>query len=242
MDKLSIKLEIFEGPLDLLLHLIQKNKLSIYDIKITIVTKQYIDYLNKMKELDLEVASEFLVILAQLLYIKSKMLLPKTNEENLEDDPRQELIEKLLEYQKYKETIGFFTEREKTGSITLVKTPEKLEFESFEYSYTNANLDELLKALNQIIKKVERQKPPPKEPFEKLLRHKVFSVIEKQSYVLELIFKKEKLKFLEIFNGFFERGEIVATFLAILELVRLKKIIIKIGKNGNIVLQKKSVI
>ena len=98
MEKPSLTLEIFEGPLDLLMHLIQKNKVSIFDIPVAEISSQYIAYLKKMKELDLEVASEFVVMAAQLLYIKSRMLLPKPEAAPEEDDPRQELVERLLEY------------------------------------------------------------------------------------------------------------------------------------------------
>ena len=103
MEGLSFKLEVFEGPLDLLLHLIQKNKVSIYDIPIALITDQYFEYMNAMEENDIEVSSEFLVMASRLLYIKSKLLLPVHSEEEEEEDPRQELIQNLAEYKKYKE-------------------------------------------------------------------------------------------------------------------------------------------
>ena len=113
MSELSFKLEIFEGPLDLLLFLIQKNKVNIYDIPISLITEQYLKHLEEMEKHDLEISSEFLVMAARLLYIKSKMLLPKHEEleSEEEEDPRQELIQNLVEYKKYKEVSHFFSDR-----------------------------------------------------------------------------------------------------------------------------------
>ena len=127
MEKLSFKLEVFEGPLDLLLFLIQKNKVSIYDIPVSIITEQYMEYLKLMETNDLEISSEFLVMAARLLYIKSKMLLPKHEEleGEEEEDPRQELIQNLVEYKKYKEVSKFFSDRKNICDFLYFKNSVK---------------------------------------------------------------------------------------------------------------------
>ncbi|MCD3283552.1 segregation/condensation protein A, partial [Clostridium botulinum C/D] len=127
---LNIKIENFEGPFDLLLHLIKKNEMDIYNIRIYEITTQYLKYLNSMKELDLEVTSEFIVIAATLLEIKSKMLLPKQETEENEDDdedPRKELINKLLEYKKFKQIANFLKQREENMGFMYSKKPEIIE-------------------------------------------------------------------------------------------------------------------
>ena len=122
-NKLSFKLEVFEGPLDLLLYLIDKNKVNIYDIPIASITEQYFEYLELMEQTDLDVSSDFVVIAANLIYIKSKMLLPKHNDkEELEEDPRDELVEKLLEYKRYKEIAKVLSDNENSNYYVYYKT------------------------------------------------------------------------------------------------------------------------
>ncbi|MBQ7792086.1 MAG: segregation/condensation protein A, partial [Clostridia bacterium] len=125
---IELKLEQFEGPMDLLLHLIRTNKIDIYDIPIFTLTEQYISYLKAMESLNMEIASEFLVMASELLYIKSKMLLPKPPQEDEEEaeDPRKELMQKLLDYQQYKELSGYLKEREPLGAYSFTKAGEKI--------------------------------------------------------------------------------------------------------------------
>ena len=127
MSNLNIKLQNFEGPFDLLLHLIKKNKMNIYDIKIYDITNQYIEYLKSMKEMDLELTSEFIVMAATLLEIKSKMLLPKPKIEEEEEDPRKFLMEKLIEYKKYKSLSNLLLERRGDDGYVFCKKPEIIE-------------------------------------------------------------------------------------------------------------------
>ena len=124
MEQLSFKLDAFEGPLDLLLALIKKNKVNIYDIPITEILDQYMQVMAEMKETDLEISSEFLVLAATLLQIKSKMLLPKDDENEEEDDPRAELVRRLVEYRQIKESIEFFREHENAGDSLFFKLPD----------------------------------------------------------------------------------------------------------------------
>ena len=124
---IPVKLQVFEGPLDLLLHLIDKNKVNIYDIPIVEITNQYLEYIQEMKRQDLNIMSEFLVMAATLIDIKSKMLLPKeVNEEGEEEDPRQELVEKLLEYKLYKFMSYELKDREEDAAFTMYKVPSSL--------------------------------------------------------------------------------------------------------------------
>ena len=150
METVTFKLETFEGPLDLLLHLIQKNKVNIYDIPIAELSRQYMEYLDSMKESDLEVTSEFVVMAAQLLYIKSKMLLPDDNEDEDEGDPRAELVDRLIEYAKYKEAVEFLSPRQETGRLYFDKAVatsaykttingHNLEVTGFDYSAKNVS-------------------------------------------------------------------------------------------------------
>ena len=126
---IELKLEQFEGPMDLLLHLIKTHKIDIYDIPIFTLTEQYIAYLKAMESLNMEIASEFLVMASELLYIKSKMLLPKPPVEDTEEeeDPRKELMQRLLDYQQYKELSGYLKEREPLGAYTFTKSAEKIQ-------------------------------------------------------------------------------------------------------------------
>ena len=220
MNDVLLKLEIFEGPLDLLLHLITKNKIDIRDIPITQVTAQYMEYLSAMKELDLDIASEFVVMAAQLIYIKSKMLLPSAAEEA--EDPRAELVEKLLEYQQYKNTLDFFKEQNRQGSLIFTKDTEPLGFAP-EYVYTNTTMEEMVLSIREMLKRLDRQEPPPKAPFEKLLKRQVFSVSEKIAYVEQILQSKKKVGFLLLFEGHQYKEEVIATFLAVLELLKEKK-------------------
>ena len=125
MEAVTFKLQMFEGPLDLLLHLIQKNKVNIYDIPITTITEQYMDYIDLMNEMDLEVTGEFLVVAAQLLYIKSKMLLPKEEKEE-EEDPRTELIDRLVEYAKYKGVVEYLDDNQGHANYLFFKEAQAL--------------------------------------------------------------------------------------------------------------------
>lgn len=221
MEKLSFKLEVFEGPLDLLLFLIQKNKVSIYDIPISLITEQYMDYLNLMEKNDLEVSSEFLVMAARLLYIKSKMLLPKHEEleGEEEEDPRQELILNLVEYKKYKEVSKFFSDRKNICDFLYFKN--SVNTDEFK---TNVNapmeIDALTAAFEKVMKRFEDKLPPSKMLFSGMVGREPVSVKSKMQSVTRALRISGQLSFDDLFTEAKSRSEIVAIFLAVLELVR----------------------
>lgn len=227
MNKLSFKLQVFEGPLDLLMHLIEKNKVNIYDIPIAEITDQYMAYLERMEEMDLEVSSEFLMMAANLLYIKSKMLLPKyTDPDEDEEDPRQELVDKLLEYQRYKQVSEYLADRQQKYMHILFKEPEKIEIPQVTYEVIPLSVDDLLKAFDNILLRKNRLAPPPKTSFDKIIKHEKISIKTKAEEILALLKQYGEVMFPDIFQDAYSRQEIVARFLAILELIKMNKIIV----------------
>jgi len=230
MEKLLFKLEVFEGPLDLLMHLIQKNKVNIYDIPISEITEQYMEYLALMEEMDLDVSSEFLVMAANLLYIKSRMLLPKysDSEDTDDEDPRQELVDRLLEYQKYKEISQFLSEREGRSQYIFFKEPELLDIEGWEQeNLVNLSIDELIKAFYRIVMKNRRKAPPSKKSFKDIVGVEKVSVQSKAKEIIAILKNRSKVLFLELFKNMHSRAEVVAAFLAVLELIKLNRIIVE---------------
>lgn len=226
MEQLSFKLEAFEGPLDLLLMLIKKNKVSIYDIPIATILDQYLEVMRSMEEMDLEVSSEFLVLAATLLQIKSKMLLPKENEEE-EEDPRTELVRRLLEYQQIKESIGFFREHENSDVGLFFKLPDVIERPPAEMNYSKMTLDNLFESYKVSFAKMERKLPPPKRSFSGIVGHEKVSIREKVRKIWDKLIKKGKVLFKDIFKSVKTRPEAVASFLAVLEMIKLNKITVE---------------
>ncbi len=233
MDKLTFKLDVFEGPLDLLLHLISKNKVSIYDIPIVTITNQYFEALEIMSELDLEISSEFCVMAAQLLYIKSKMLLPKQEEET-EEDPREELARRLLEYQKYKQASQKLKEREFYYKYMYFKEPD--EVEPLEPPLPDSYpIEKLMEAFYDVLERTKRRAPPPRKNFDGIVKRRVVSVKEKASRIINILGAKKRVSFVSIFDKDVDRPEIVATFLALLELIRMNRVY-ACDEDGQIVL------
>lgn len=224
MEKLTFNLDSFKGPLDLLLVLIKKNKVSIYDIPISEILDQYLEVMAKMQEVDLEVSSEFLVLAATLLQIKSKMLLPKEDEEEETEDPREELVRRLIEYKKFKDKIDFFREHENEGYKMFFKLPDAVEPPKPVYDYSMLDGSVLLKAYKVSCSKLERRLPPPKKSFSGIVGHEKASVREKVQRIWKRLIEKTKVVFKDIFKESKSRSEAVASFLAVLELVKLKKI------------------
>ncbi|MGA2316757.1 MAG: segregation/condensation protein A [Thermodesulfobacteriota bacterium] len=217
----TFRLEGFEGPLDLLLHLIQKNELDIFNIPIALITEQYLEYLQLMKVLDLDVAGEYLLMASTLLHIKSKMLLPKSSEEEEEEeeeDPRAELIRRLLEYQKYKQAAGELEKRpllDRDVFIRLV-TPEP--GEEPEEERVEVNLFELLEAFRQVLERVKLE-----SVHEVILEH--LSVEDKIQEILTILEReKRSMAFHRLFPEQASRKVVIITLLAILELVKMKRI------------------
>ena len=223
MEQLSFKLESFEGPLDLLLTLIKKNKVSIYDIPIAEILDQYLEVMQQMEEMDLELSSEFLVLAATLLQIKSKMLLPATEEET-EEDPRAELVRRLVEYNKIKESMEFFRERENMGSLLFFKVPDVIERPPAQMDYSELTPLKLLEAYRESFSKMERKLPPPKRSFTGIVGHEKVSVREKVGKLWRGLLNRGKILFRDIFKGVKTRAEAVASFLAVLELIKMNKI------------------
>ena len=227
MNKLSFKLEVFEGPLDLLMHLIEKNKVNIYDIPIAEITDQYLGYLERMEEMDLELSSEFLMMAANLLYIKSRMLLPKYSDPEEEEDPRQELVDKLLEYQKYKRISEYFGDRQHQYNHILYKEPEEIELpERDEYEgFMPLSVEDLIKAFDNIFLRKSRLAPPSEKAFEKIVKYELISIKAKAAEILEILKQNKRVRFTELFEALCYRPEIVARFLAVLELIRDHRIL-----------------
>jgi len=232
LELLNVKLDAYEGPLDLLLSLIRKNKVNIYDIPIANILEQYLAVLSDMESMDLEVSSEFLVLAATLLNIKSRMLLPKSIDENAEEiDPREELVQRLLEYQKYKEASLYLGDNHGKGYFSFYKTPEIIEPPEREFDSMNLTLINLLSAFHSAFARAERKLPPSKAPFEQIVSREKISVRMMVSNVWSKLKFGIKTKFTDIFKGCKSRGEVVATFLAVLELVKLKKLNVDYAKS-----------
>lgn len=226
----NVKIEAFEGPLDLLLHLINTLEIDIYDIPVAKITEQYLMYIHAMKEVELDVASEFLVMAATLLAIKSKMLLPR-HEEVLDDDfgyeqeedPRNELVEKLIEYKMYKEAANDLKSLEMERGLMYTKPPSDLSEFAKEAKMENADIDislyDMLGAFQKLLRRKKLQRPVST----KIARQEIS--IEKRMFEIIAFLKKngKRKSFYDLFPGN-DRGHIVVTFLAILELIKRKEI------------------
>lgn len=213
----SVKLEAFEGPLDLLLFLINKNKVDIYNIPIAEILRQYMEYLSLMQENRLETATEFSVMAATLIYIKSKMLLPK--QEEAETDPRLGLAEALAEYKRFKDISAFFGERLLSiGQNTFIRQPEPLRaFGPEDYRH---DPKDLINSINNILFRDERRKPPPREAFSEIIEHEIVSVEAKSNHILLLL---ETFRSLDIYRLIYSENDkhhAIAAFLAVLDLLR----------------------
>ncbi len=222
MDIMLYKLDSFEGPLDLLLHLISKNKVSIYDIPIVEITAQYLEAIEGIEESQLENTSEFLVMAAQLLYIKSKMLLPK-NEDEEEEDPRDDLVQRLAEYQRYKEASAELRKSEFSSRYMFFKEEEKIRFPIPEYSKKHT-VDELMDAFNSIMQRKIRMAKPEKRAFFGIVGREKVSVSAMAERLTGLLKSHKHLGFKSAFSAEQSRPEMVATFLAILDMIRESKI------------------
>ncbi len=231
---IPIKLEVFEGPLDLLLHLIDKNKVNIYDIPIVLITQQYMEYVNGMEKKDLNVVSEFLVMAATLLDIKSRMLLPKeVNEDGEEQDPRAELVEKLLEYKMYKymsyELKDMYIDADKSmykmptipKEIMAYKQPVNL-----EELVGDMNLAKLRAIFDDIMKRQENRVDPIRSRFGRIEKEEV-SLEEKMIYVRNYIMEHEHFSFKELLGMASSKVQVIVTFLAVLELIKMGNITVE---------------
>lgn len=225
MEQLSFKLDNFEGPLDLLLTLVRKNKVSIYDIPISVILDQYLEIMQNMNESDLEVSSEFLVLAATLLQIKSRMLLPKPEDENEDGiDPREELMLRLIEYSKVKGAAKYLNDRQHIGNTRFYKLPDIIERPPAELSHSGMTPENLILAYKRAYQRLERKQPPPKQSFAGIVGHEKISVRKKAAGIWVRLMSKSRMMFKELFKGIKSRSEAVASFLAVLELIKMKKI------------------
>lgn len=222
MEKILYKLESFEGPLDLLLHLINKNKVNIYDIPIIEITAQYLEAIESFGDAALENMSEFLVLASQLLYIKSKMLLPKKEDED-EEDPREDLARRLIEYQKYKEASTELRKKEFWSRYMFFRESEKIDFPIPEYDKQHS-VDELIDAFNAIYARKLRQQKPQKKAFSGIVGREKVSVEDMVEKVCKMLANNSRLKFQNIFQPEDSKPEMIATFLAVLEMIKLNRI------------------
>ncbi len=222
MSQMTFHLAEFDGPLDLLLHLIARNKVSIYDIPIASILAQYMEILHRTQNLDLDASGDFIAMAAQLVYIKSRMLLPKPDHETAED-PRTELVEQLIEYQRMKEMTPYFREHMDLGRDRITKPPEPQETAApLEYHHIPA---ELVRAAHVILERIQRRTPPPASAFRGIVGREVVPVHVQITAIHKRLVRERRLRFLSLFEHAESRSEIVATFLAVLELSKTRRIL-----------------
>lgn len=223
MSEFKVQFEIFEGPLDLLLYLVKKEEVDVYEVNLTKLATEFIAYVDLMRQLDLDIAGEFLVMASTLMYIKSRELLPKDQQVVVEgeeegEDPRWELIRQLVEYKKFKDAAGRLQEMEATQENVYRRTAPKLEFEA-PAQRMQVSIFDLVNAVNVILKRFVAA--DTRDIFEDK-----WTVSEKIETIVNLIRERPAVKFSELFAAATSRTEVVVTFLAMLELIRLKQIVI----------------
>ena len=219
MEKISYKISDFEGPLDLLLILITKNRLNIYDIQISELLEQYMNHIKKLKEQNMDVSSEFLEMAARLIYIKTSMMLPKHEEAEV---LKQELTEQLLEYRQYQEIAKQLSKKISFDFIS--RKAEKISFDMF-YSKKH-NIKELLEAYINCAGNKTNKKLPSEKIFSEIISRKFFSVFSKIRSILSKLKKAKSVNYNSLFYESKSKSEIVATFLAVLELIKDKKVVL----------------
>jgi segregation and condensation protein A len=224
MTENKVQLEIFEGPLDLLLYLVKKEEVDIYDVNLTKIATQFIEYVNVMRELDLDIAGEFLVMAATLMYIKSRELLPReqqveTEGEEDEEDPRWELIRQLVEYKKFKDAAGKLHDLELRQEQIYARIPGKPDFASeAPAGKPEVSIFDLINAVSSILKRFaarDQTRDVYEDPW---------TVSEKIEFIVGVMKERGKLIFSELFANSKTRTEVVVTFLALLELIRMKQL------------------
>ena len=218
----KVSLEVFEGPLDLLLYLIKKDEVDIYDIPIGRITDQYMEYLNLMKVLDLNIAGDFIVMSATLMLIKSRMLLPVEDrnemEEDEDEDPRWDLVRQLVEYKKFKDAADHLESLEKHMENVFGRESEHVELGTPpELDLRDASIFDLISSLNEALGRVKE------ENLQEIFAEQ-YTVSQKVTYIMENLKIAKRLSITDLFTGMVSRLEIVCTFLAMLELIKLSRI------------------
>ena len=237
-DKYVVTIDNFDGPLDLLLHLIKEQDIDIYDIKIEDITKQYLDYIRHMKELNLEIASEYLVMASELIEMKSKMLLPKKKEkedDDYEEDPRELLIERLLAYKRYKEVTSEFKDLELTRKMVFTREPDNLNrYVKEDENSEELGVADLIDAFNNLLKRKELDRPIATK-----ITKKELSVTEKVNKIKNILRNKKKINFEDIFEVS-TKEEVIISFLSVLEMVKKDEILLtQEGNFKNVVISLK---
>ena len=237
-NKYVVTIDNFDGPLDLLLHLIKEQDIDIYDIKIEDITKQYLDYIRHMKELNLEIASEYLVMASELIEMKSKMLLPKKKEkedDDYEEDPRELLIERLLAYKRYKEVTSEFKDLELTRKMVFTREPDNLNrYVKEDENSEELGVADLIDAFNNLLKRKELDRPIATK-----ITKKELSVTEKVNKIKNILRNKKKINFEDIFEVS-TKEEVIISFLSVLEMVKKDEILLtQEGNFKNIVISLK---
>lgn len=222
----EVKIDEFEGPLDLLLHLIKKSNIDIYDISLEEITNQYLDYIKAMKELNLDIASEYLVMASELLEYKSRSLLPKKEEEEAEEDPKDTLIKKLVDYKKYKEVTEIFKELESERGNIFTKSPSIIsDFDEKLVNNDEVSVEDLVEAFKRFMVRKEFEKP-----LNTKITTKELSVSDRINNIRNMLKTKKKINFIDLFE-IHTKKYVVVTFLSILEMSKDKEIVIK--QEGN---------
>ncbi len=225
MAEYKVKFEVFEGPLDLLLYLIKKEEVDIYEVNLTKLATQFIEYIDLMREFDLEVAGEFLVMASTLMYIKSRELLPADQraegaEEDEGEDPRWELIRQLVAYKKFKDAAAQLQVLEARQEGVFPRVPGKLEFEDAPPPpRPDVSIFDLLNAVNGVLRRFSTR-----EDLRDIFEDK-WTVSEKIEYLVAIIRQRGRVQFSELFADATSRSEVVCTFLALLELIRLRQLV-----------------
>ena len=218
----AVKIDAFEGPLDLLLHLIKESKVDIWDIKIVDITDQYLDYIKTMENLNLNIASEYLVMASELIEMKSKMLLPRYQEESEEEeiDPREQLINRLIEYQKYKDMTKNFKELEEVRHEFYTKAPESLKgyVDDDTVISSDVTLDDLMSAFEKFLQRKKLEKP-----LSTTVTKKEITVEERRISIRNILKEKKKVDFFELFEEI-TKEYVVVTFLAVLEMAKKQEL------------------
>jgi segregation and condensation protein A len=226
MAEYKVQFEVFEGPLDLLLYLIKKEEVDIYEVNLTKLATQFIEYIDLMRQFDLEVAGEFLVMASTLMFIKSRELLPVDQQVAVEgedegEDPRWELIRQLVEYKKFKDAAAQLQTLEEHQENVFPRLPGKLEFESAAPPpKPDVGIFDLLNAVNAVLKRFEQREGAGRDIFEDK-----WTVGEKIEFILKMIAGRGSMKFSELFETAASCSEVVCTFLALLELIRLRQLV-----------------
>jgi segregation and condensation protein A len=226
MAEYKVQFEVFEGPLDLLLYLIKKEEVDIYEVNLTKLATQFIAYIDLMREFDLEIAGEFLVMASTLMFIKSRELLPVDQQVQVEgedegEDPRWELIRQLVEYKKFKDAAAQLQSLETRQENVFPRLPGKLEFESAAPApKPDVSIFDLLNAVNGVLQRFKKREGDGRDIFEDK-----WTVSEKIEFILKIISERGSVRFAELFESAASRSEVICTFLALLELIRLKQLV-----------------